>query len=155
MKTRVPNLLTNINRHGILPNHLIQLLRLTNKKNLHKILNDLRFSAFWATYNVWKKRQRLNRVFWKTESDRLNDHSRQYKGQKKRKRKHKKNIFEDCKNPFHYLLLKNNMTPHGTCDCRTRMKYHTEKKTQLTSTEKKISVDKKILVSKDQMILQV
>ena len=35
------------------------------------------------------------------------------------------------------------MTPiHGTCDCRTRMKYHTEKKTQLASNEKKISADK-------------
>jgi hypothetical protein len=30
------------------------------------------------------------------------------------------------------------------------MKYHTEKKTQLTSNEKKISVDKKILVNKHQ-----
>jgi hypothetical protein len=76
MKTHVPNpthltLLTRINQHdrlagalGILPNHLIQLLRLTNKENIHKILDDLRFSTFWATYNIWTKRQRLNRAFW-------------------------------------------------------------------------------------------
>ena len=78
MKTHVPNLshlalLTRINQHdrsagslGILPNHLIQLIRLTNKNNLHQILNDLRFTTFWATYNIWKKRQNLNKIFWNT-----------------------------------------------------------------------------------------
>ena len=53
-------LLTRTNQHdrlagalGILPNHLIQLLRLTNPKELPQIVNDLRFTTFWATYSVW------------------------------------------------------------------------------------------------------
>ena len=66
MKTHVPNsrhltLLARINQHdrsagtlGILPNHLIQLIRLTDKDHLDKILNELRFTTFWATYNIWK-----------------------------------------------------------------------------------------------------
>jgi len=24
----------------------------------------LRFAAFWATFNIWTKRQRLNRTYW-------------------------------------------------------------------------------------------
>ena len=65
-------LLTKINQHdrlagalGILPNHLIQLLRLTNRKELSQIVNDLRFTTFWATYSIWTKRQSLNRTYWK------------------------------------------------------------------------------------------
>ena len=52
-------LLTRTNQHdrlagtlGILPNHLIQLLRLTNPKELSQIVNDLRFTTFWATDHV-------------------------------------------------------------------------------------------------------
>ena len=37
---------------GILPNHLIQLLRLTNPKELSQIVNDVRFTTFWATYRL-------------------------------------------------------------------------------------------------------
>ena len=67
MKARVPNprhlaLLARINQHdrsagtlGILPNHLIQLIRLTDKDNLDRILNELRFTTFWATYNKMEK----------------------------------------------------------------------------------------------------
>jgi len=65
-------LLTRTNQHdrlagtlGILPNHLIQLLRLTNPKELSQIVNDLRFTTFWATYSIWTKRQSLNRTYWK------------------------------------------------------------------------------------------
>ena len=52
-------LLTRTNQHGrfaglgILPNHLIQLLRLTTCKELSQIINDLRFTTFWATYSIW------------------------------------------------------------------------------------------------------
>ena len=58
MKSYVRNvkhleLLTRANQHdrlagalGILPNHLIQLLRLTNRKELTQIVNDLRFTTF-------------------------------------------------------------------------------------------------------------
>ena len=56
-------LLTRTNQHdrlagalGILPNHLIQLLRLTNPKELSQIVNDLRFTTFWAIYSLWTKR---------------------------------------------------------------------------------------------------
>ena len=37
---------------GILPNHLIQLLRLTDTANLIKVTDDLRFTTFWTTYNI-------------------------------------------------------------------------------------------------------
>ena len=58
MKSFVPNprhleLLAKLNQHnrtagalGILPNHLLQLLRLTNPENVEKITNELRFAAF-------------------------------------------------------------------------------------------------------------
>src|SRR5271154_1322080 len=58
MKTYVPNpdhleLLSKLNQHdrlagtlGILPNHLIQLLRLTNPEDSAKIIHDLRFTTF-------------------------------------------------------------------------------------------------------------
>ena len=62
MNTYVPNpdhlkLLSKINQQdrlagtlGILPNHLIQLLRLTNPEDSAKIIYDLRFTTFWSTY---------------------------------------------------------------------------------------------------------
>jgi hypothetical protein len=65
MKTYVRNpndlaLLSRINQHdrlagtlGILPNHLIQLIRSHDSENLKKIVNDLRITTFWSTYNIW------------------------------------------------------------------------------------------------------
>jgi len=76
MKTYVPNpdhleLLSKLNQHdrlagtlGILPNHLIQLLRLTNPEDSTKIIHDLRFATFWSTYRIWSKRQALYRTYW-------------------------------------------------------------------------------------------
>ena len=65
-------LLSRINLHdrlagilGILPNHLIRLIRLTNSVEANKIVNDLRFTTFWSTYSLWTKRQSLNRTYWK------------------------------------------------------------------------------------------
>ena len=137
MKTHVPNLshltlLTRINQHdrsagslGILPNHLIQLIRLTNKNNLHQILNDLRFTTFWATYNIWKKRQSLNRTFWNIAPVFFQDKSDSKKKKKgKGKRKIKKSFWDDCKNPFHHLVLKDSAKSiQGTCDC-SRVIHH-------------------------------
>src|ERR1700722_16011750 len=76
IKPYVPNpehleLLSKINLHdrlagtlGILPNHLIQLLRLTNPEDSTKIIHDLRFTTFWSTYRIWNKRQALYRTYW-------------------------------------------------------------------------------------------
>ena len=76
MKTYVPNpdhlkLLSKINLHdrlagtlGILPNHLMQLLRFTNPEDSTKIIHDLRFTTFWSTYRIWSKRQALHRTYW-------------------------------------------------------------------------------------------
>src|SRR6202012_4617712 len=76
MKTYVPNpdhleLLSKINQHDrlagtlkILPNHLIQLLRLTNPEDSTEIIHDLRFTTFWSSYGVWCKRQTLYRTYW-------------------------------------------------------------------------------------------
>ena len=41
---------------------MIQLLRLTNRKELSQIVNDLRFTTFWA---IWTKRQSGNGTYWK------------------------------------------------------------------------------------------
>ena len=77
MKTFVRNpkdleLLSKINQHdrlagtlGILPNHLIQLIRLHDPKNLKKIINDLRVANLWSAYNIWAKHQTLSRTYWK------------------------------------------------------------------------------------------
>src|ERR1700734_1176370 len=106
--------------HLELPNHLIQLLRVTNSNSVNKIVNDLRFSTFWSTYNLWTKRQSLNRTYWKIvpECCKLQETFKKNKtaGKKvKRKRRSKKIILEDCQNPFHYLLLKKNLQSlHGT-----------------------------------------
>ena len=73
MKTYVRNhkdleLLSRINQHnrlagtlGILPNQLIQLIRLHDSKNLKKIINDLRFTTFWSTFNIWTPHQTLTK----------------------------------------------------------------------------------------------
>src|ERR1044071_1642442 len=77
IKTYVHNpndlaLLSRINQHdrlagtlGILPNHLFKFIRSHDSKNLKKIINDLRITTFWSTYNVWAKHQTLNRTYWK------------------------------------------------------------------------------------------
>src|SRR5579872_1878722 len=105
-------LLTKINQHdrlagalGILPNHLIQLLRLTNRKELSQIINDLRFTTFWATYSIWTKRQSLNRTYYKI----IPQCCKSVKNrttttlERKRKRRTKKADLDACQNPFHYL----------------------------------------------------
>jgi hypothetical protein len=57
---------------------------------------------------------------------------------KKRKRKIKKNVLDDCKNPFHHLMLKSNARPiQGTCDCSVRIKHH-ERKVKIAIKEKEM-----------------
>ena len=122
------NLLSRLNQHdrlagtfGILPNHLIQLVRSSDSKNVKKILDDLRLTTFWSTYHIWTKHQTLNRTFWKIIPECCKIEKKNKKPdllRKKRKRRNKKLIFEDCKNPFHYLPLKKNLEPiKGTCSC--------------------------------------
>ena len=131
MKTYARNandlaLLFRINQHdrlagtlGILPNHLITFIRSHDSENVKKIINDL--TTFWSTYNIWAKHQTLNRTYWKIiplccKADIKEKKTDPLK--KKRKRRTKKLVSEDCKNPFHYLLLKKNMQAvHGTCNC--------------------------------------
>ena len=49
-----------------------------------------------------------------------------------------KSILDDCKNPFHYLLLKDNVQPfQGTCDCSARTVYR-KRKLERPITEKEI-----------------
>src|ERR1044072_7910961 len=137
MKTyvRTPNdraLLSRKNQHdrlagtlGILPNHLIKLIRSHDSENLKKIVNDLRITTFWSTYNIWAKHQTLIRTYWKIIpqccipdiKEKKTDSQR-----KKRKRRTKKLVREDCKNPFHYLILKKNTHPvQGTCNCNVQI----------------------------------
>ena len=102
-------LLTRTNQHdrlagtlGILPNHLIQLLRLTNPKELSQIVNELRFTTFWATYSIWTKRQSLNRTYWKIipECCKFVKNKTTTTLEKKRKRRTKKAELDACRNPF-------------------------------------------------------
>ena len=145
-------LLSKINLHdrlagtlGILPNHLIQLLRLTNPEDT-KIIHDLR-TTFWSTY-----RQRNLML------------------QEKNENEEKTLALEDCKNPFHYLLLKNNMQPiQGTCSCSSRKVILKRKPTNLkkksvqitchyilTHTQRnEIVLMKKSIVKKNMKILVV
>ena len=113
-------LVSSINRHnrlagclGILPNQLIQLVQLTQNEHKEKILSDLRFTAFWATYDIWKKRQSLNRNFWKSiipdpwrEESKIKKREKINSKKGKPTRHPKPSSLEDCRNPFHYLLLK-------------------------------------------------
>src|ERR1044072_856934 len=94
---------------GILPNHLIQLIRLHDPKNLKKIVNDLRVATSWSAYNIWAKHQTLSRTFWKILTTCCKPAVKEKKSNplgKKRKRRTKKLVSEDCKNPFHYPLEK-------------------------------------------------
>jgi hypothetical protein len=127
-------LLSRINQHnrlagtlGILPNHLIQLLRLTNRESLDNITEELRFTTFWATYDLWNRRQSLYRIYRNTLPDTLKVSNKEKKRKNlgKRKRRTKMSILDDCKNPFHYLLLRNpNKKPtQGTCDCSARINH--------------------------------
>ena len=141
MKTYVRNpndlaLLSRINQHdrlagtlGILPNHLIKFIRSHDSKNLKKIINDLRITTFWSTYNVWAKHQTLNRTYWKIIPLCCKPDTKEKKTdplKKKRKRRTKKLVSEDCKNPFHYLILKKNtQSVHGTCNCNVQIHYTT------------------------------
>jgi hypothetical protein len=149
MKTFVRNpkdleLLACINQHdrlagalGILPNHLIQLLRLSNPENLTKIIDDLRFTTFWSAYSIWTKHQTLNRAYWKNIPECCKAEVKKKKSEKKsvapvqkrkRKRKNKKLALEDCQNPFHYLVLKKNLQPiQGTCNCSAQLDHRFKK----------------------------
>jgi hypothetical protein len=112
---------------GILPNHLIKLLRLVTPEDSTKITSDLRLTIFWSTYRIWTKRQSLNRTYWNILPECCKTQVKPKKVdtlRKKRKRRTKKLALEDCKNPFHYLLLKNNMQPiQGTCNCNLKMNH--------------------------------
>jgi hypothetical protein len=134
MKTYIPipqhlSLLSRLNQHdrlagalGIMPNHLIQLLRDFDTKNVPKITHDLRFATFWATYHIWTKRQTLNREFWKIIPNACKPEKKviieNKKIHKRKRRTPKKSAFDDCKNPFHFLPLKQGTAAmHGTCAC--------------------------------------
>jgi hypothetical protein len=158
MKTYVQDvkhleLLTRTNQHdrlagalGILPNHLIQLLRLTNRKELSQIVNDLRFTTFWATYSIWTKRQSLNRTYWRI----IPECCKFVKNktttlEKKRKRRTKKVELDACRNPFHYLSLKKNMQPsQGTCGCTP---WVGQIKRRSNNIEMKLSLNKRTCIT--------
>ena len=153
-------LLSRMNQHdrlagtlGILPNHLIKLLGFTNPEDSTKIISDLRFTTFWSTYRVWTKRQSLNRTYWNILPECCKSQAKPKKGEnkskkiapsgKKRKRRNKKLVLEDCKNPFHYLFLKNNMQPiQGTCNCNLRVN-HLKKNTNYS--EEKVNLNNFLL----------
>ena len=65
-------LLNRMNSHdrfagvlGILPNHLIRLVRETKPEDKDAILKDLRLTAFWHGYRVWRQRMYLYHEYWR------------------------------------------------------------------------------------------
>jgi hypothetical protein len=133
------NLLSKANQHdrfagclGILPNQIIQFIQITNPLNKDRILEDIRFTTFFATYAIWKKRQELCHTFRNDaipEAWRL-ERKRDQKVLGKHPRKSKKLAFENCKNPFHYLQTVDQKCPisQRTCDCSRRIALQNNKK---------------------------
>ena len=101
-------------------------------------MNDLRLTTFWSTYHIWAKRQSLNRAYWKSIPECCKPQNKHKKSEslgKKRKRRNKKSTFEDCKNPFHYLLVKNNLQPiKGTCNCSVQLRRRSRKDLDLPNS---------------------
>ena len=99
-------------------------------------LNQHNRTAFWATYNIWTKRQRLNRTYWNIVPETWK-HNEEFKYLgKKRKRRTKQLVLDDCKNPFHYLLLKSGVQPiQGSCDCSRKTGYHKDVRNESKATK--------------------
>jgi len=100
-------------------------------------LDDLRLTTFWSTYHIWTKHQTLNRTFWKIipECCKIEKKHKKPDLLGKRKRRNKKLIFEDCKNPFHYLPLKKDLEPiKGTCSCSVLLTRRSKKDKNLSKT---------------------
>ena len=139
MKSYVPDarhleLLSRANLHdrlagtlGILPNHLIQLIRLTNYGLRNQIINDLRFDIL-VLLSYLGQTTTLYHTYWKIIPECCRPKKKK-KSEKKRKRRTKTDTLEECKNPFHYLSLKWKMQPiQGTCNCTLRMGYNVKKR---------------------------
>ena len=108
-------LLNRMNSHdrfagvlGILPNHLIRLVRETKPEDKDVILKDLRLTSFWHGYRVWRQRMYLNREYWRDKVPTCLKVNL---------------ILDNCVNPFHYLKLVNpRQAPSlGTCNCSTQL----------------------------------
>ena len=112
-------LVSRMNQHdrlagslGILPNHLIKLLRLVTPEDSTKITSDLRFTIFWSSYRIWTKRQALNRTYWnilpeccKTQAKPKKVETKSKKtdtSRKKRKRRTKKHYKKTAK--IHFII---------------------------------------------------
>jgi hypothetical protein len=109
---------------GILPYQLISLIKEIHPNASAQITNELRYQTFWASYNLWRRRQHLQRTHWKEKIPQV------WKSEEKRKKKEAKTPpkrktrppkamqFEACCNPFHYLELVNSeKKPTLTCAC--------------------------------------
>src|SRR6201996_8970176 len=108
-------LLNRMNSHdrfagilGILPNHLIRLVRDTKPKDKDAILKDLRLTAFWHGYRVWRIRMYLSHEYWRDKAPMC------LKG--------KPDVLDKCINPFHYMKLVNSKRASlGTCNCSAQV----------------------------------
>jgi len=147
-------LISRMNQHnrlagclGILPNQFIGLIQDTNPKDGDAILEDLRFTTFWATYSIWKKRQKLARIYWNdvipdTWKIRRKYERKQHLGKHLRQPKELK--LEDCINPFHYLKIRSPNIVHvqDTCNC-SMSKAHTAHQSDIKQRKKQKTNDNK------------
>ena len=91
-----------------MPNHLIRLVRDTKPEDKNASIKDLRLTAFWHGYRVWRQRMYLIHEYWRDKAPMC------LKG--------KPDVLDKCINPFHYLKLVNpKRASLGTCNCSTQV----------------------------------
>ena len=110
---------------GILPNHLIRLVRDTKPEDKDAIIKDLRLTAFWHGYRVWQQRMSINYEYWRDKAPMC------LKG--------KPEVLDACINPFHYLKLVNPKRAYlGTCNCSAQVMKKKKRKLPVVKHNAKI-----------------
>jgi hypothetical protein len=82
---------------GILPNQLRSIAKEYKMERMDDFFIRFSDTLFWEGYEVWKKRVKLVKCFWKTIAP--DDWKINHKGTKSRV---KRTLRPNCKNPFHY-----------------------------------------------------
>ena len=104
---------------GILPNQLRKVWT-PEFGDPEVVLNDLRWTSFWGGYQVWKARMLLVRTYWKN---------------KNTKRSSKTFNSSTCKNPFHFLTKRVDLSKQKLTRCacsRVKRQLPKEKKLDIS-----------------------
>ena len=82
---------------GVLPNQLRSIAKEYKMEHTDDFFTRFSDTLFWEGYEIWKKRVRLVKCFWKTIAP--SDWKKNHKDSKSRG---KRTLRPNCKNPFHY-----------------------------------------------------